>query len=126
DVSTRRDARIQGVPQESRGGLRPAGSDDTTLRSAPEPTLSPDSEYSGELLRRVREARGIELEDISNRTKIHIGHLRSIEGERFDLLPARVYVRGFLIEFAKALRLDPQHVAKTYLARYDAAVAPED
>jgi len=110
---------------EAQASVR-SGRDDTPLRLPPEPPLAADTRFSGELLRQVREARGIELEDISNRTKIHIGHLRSIENERFDILPARVYLRGFLVEFAKVLRLDPQQVVKTYLERYDALVKPED
>src|SRR5262249_23530332 len=116
-------------PPVRRGGAQAAGRsgrDGTPLRLPPEPPLAADTRFSGELLRQVREARGIELEDISNRTKIHIGHLRSIENERFDILPARVYLRGFLVEFAKVLRLDPQQVVKTYLERYDALVKPED
>jgi hypothetical protein len=32
-------------------------------------------------------------------------------------LPATVYTRGFLIELAKQLRLDPAHVHRTYLRR---------
>jgi flagellar biosynthesis protein FlhG len=32
-------------------------------------------------------------------------------------LPALVYTRGFLVEFAKQLRLDPAQVQKTYLRR---------
>src|SRR5262249_11401740 len=110
-----------GVPGEA--SARP---DDTPVRiTPPEPALGTDTEFTGELLRQVRESRGIDLEDISNRTKIHIGHLRSIENERFDILPAKVYTRGFLIEYAKALRLDPQQVARTYLKRYDAVRTEE-
>ena len=36
---------------------------------------------------------------------------------RFDELPATVYVRGFVIELAKYLRLDPAQVQRTYLRR---------
>jgi flagellar biosynthesis protein FlhG len=126
----------EGVPRRRVGTPAAGLAVDALLRSGgrveelrpvvPEPPLSPETEYTGELLRRVREARGIELEDISNRTKIHIGHLRSIELERFDILPAKVYLRGFVTEYAKALRLEPRLVAKSYLARYDAIAKPDD
>jgi flagellar biosynthesis protein FlhG len=43
--------------------------------------------------------------------------LQALEEERFDDLPAIVYARGFLVEFAKQLRLDPAQVQKTYLRR---------
>ena len=44
-------------------------------------------------------------------------HLSAIEEEAFDQLPPLVYVRGFLTELAKFLRLDPAQVARTYLRR---------
>ena len=117
----------RGMADVGSGGVRVPRPDDTPVKmTPPEPAVDENTEFSGELLRQMREARGVELEDISNRTKIHIGHLRSIEGERFDILPARVYVRGFLVEFAKALRLDPQQVVRTYLKRYDAVVRSEE
>ena len=116
------------MPDVGSGGVRVGTRpDDTPVKMAPpEPAMNADTEFTGELLRQVREARGIELEDICNRTKIHIGHLRSIENEKFDLLPAKVYVRGFLVEYAKALRLDPQQVTRSYLKRYDAVVRPDE
>jgi flagellar biosynthesis protein FlhG len=79
--------------------------------------IGPDTEFSGALLRKVRESLGIELAEISGRTKIARAHLVAIEDERYDDLPALVYTRGFLSELAKQLRLDPMQVQKTYLRR---------
>jgi flagellar biosynthesis protein FlhG len=59
----------------------------------------------------------MELADISAKTKIARAHLHAIEEERYGDLPAIVYTRGFLSEFAKQLRLDPSQVQKTYLRR---------
>ena len=36
----------------------------------------------------------------------------------FAALPASVYLRGFVQEIAKFLKLDPTQVARTYLRRY--------
>jgi flagellar biosynthesis protein FlhG len=79
--------------------------------------IGPDTEFSGGLLRKVRESLGVELAEISGRTKIARTHLVAIEDERYDDLPALVYTRGFLTELAKQLRLDPLQVQKTYLRR---------
>jgi flagellar biosynthesis protein FlhG len=79
--------------------------------------IGPDTEFTGKILRKVRESQGIELVDISSKTKIARTHLQSIEEETFESLPALVYTRGFLIELAKQLRLDPAHVQRTYLRR---------
>jgi len=79
--------------------------------------IGPETEFSGELLRKVRESQGIELSEISARTKISRAHLHAIEEEIVEQLPATVYVRGFLSELAKYLRLDPTHVQRSYLRR---------
>jgi flagellar biosynthesis protein FlhG len=83
-----------------------------------EPAISTETEFTGELLRRLREARGIDLVEISQRTKVGIGHLRSIEDENWRAMPATVYLRGFLVEYARYMRLDVPQVTRTYLARY--------
>jgi flagellar biosynthesis protein FlhG len=76
-----------------------------------------DTEFSGALLRKVRESLGIELSEISAKTKISRAYLQALEDDRFSDLPALVYARGFLVELAKQLRLDPMQVQKTYLRR---------
>jgi flagellar biosynthesis protein FlhG len=87
----------------------------------PEPPVLPDTEITGEILKQLREARSIELLDISQRTKISVAHLRAIEEERWDAMPAPVYLRGFLVEFARFLRLDVGQVTRTFMARANRA-----
>jgi len=79
--------------------------------------LGPDTEFTGALLRRVRESRGIDIREIALKTKIGAPHIGALEEESFDQLPPLVYVRGFLVEVAKFLKLDPSQVARTYLRR---------
>jgi flagellar biosynthesis protein FlhG len=79
--------------------------------------IGPETEFTGALLRKVRESHGVQVGDISERTKIGKAHLIAIEEEDFDSLPAPVYVRGFVAELAKFLRLDPPQVQRTYLRR---------
>lgn len=83
----------------------------------PMPELTPNSEFSGALLRAVREARGVELRELSSRTKIPLSSLNAIEDEAYENLPPAVYLRGFLLELARQLRVDPEQVARTYLRR---------
>jgi hypothetical protein len=80
--------------------------------------------WSGEVLRQIREARGITLQQISDRTKVTRHHIENIEADRFDSLPASVYLRGILLSIARELRLDGQKVARSYLERVTAASAP--
>lgn len=86
----------------------------------PAPNITPDTEFSGALLRAVRESQGTSLDQISARTKVGTNYLGCIEEEDFERLPAAVYVRGFVTEFAKCLRLDPEQVSQSYLRRYKA------
>ncbi|MBV9949101.1 MAG: helix-turn-helix domain-containing protein [Myxococcales bacterium] len=88
--------------------------------------IGPDTEFSGALLRKVRESLGLELADISARTKIARAHLQALEDDRYAELPALVYTRGFLVELAKQLALDPMQVQKTYLRRLREGLASGD
>jgi flagellar biosynthesis protein FlhG len=76
------------------------------------------------LLRQIREAVGVELREIAERSKIGMAYLQALEGEIFGKLPAPVYVRGFLAEYARALGLDAERVKQTYLDRYRAWRGP--
>jgi cytoskeletal protein RodZ len=50
-----------------------------------------------------------------------MAYLQALEGEVFAKLPAPVYVRGFLSEYARILGLDGERVKQTYLDRFRAA-----
>ena len=77
-------------------------------------------EYDGARLRRARLRRGLDLEEITVRTKVNPGYLAALEEERYADLPPRVYVRGFVMAVAACLGLDPVAVAASYMRRYDA------
>jgi cytoskeletal protein RodZ len=79
--------------------------------------------WTGDALRRVREARGITVPQIAERTKVTRYHVENIEAERFSALPAPVYLRGILLSLARELRLDGQKVARAYLDRAAAALS---
>jgi hypothetical protein len=88
---------------------------------APPPEIGEGSAWSGELLRRVRESRGLTLQQVSERTRVTRHHLENIEQDRFQALPAPVYLRGIIMSLARELRLDGQKVARAYLERMGAA-----
>jgi len=112
--------RRPGGPVAAQGQGR--GVDDRA--DAPEPMVDLGDEVTGPLLRKLRESRGVELADISQRTKISERHLRAIEDERFGDMPAAVYVRGYVMEYARSLRIDPQRAAESYLRRFLSKAPP--
>ncbi len=79
------------------------------------PDLPPDVEFNGELLRQVREARGLTLQQLAERTRIGRSHLERVEADRYADLPPSVYLRGILMNLARELKLDATRVSKSYL-----------
>lgn len=78
-------------------------------------------DFDGAHLRRARMRRGIELDQIARVTKVSPAYLRFLEEENFSDLPAAVYVRGFVNAYARAIGLDAEHVAASYMTTYDEA-----
>ncbi|HEY1905028.1 MAG TPA: helix-turn-helix domain-containing protein, partial [Myxococcaceae bacterium] len=78
---------IPSRPRESRGKL----------------DIPSDAEFNGELLRRVRESYGLSLQQVAERTRITRIHLENVEADRYDHLPATVYLRGILVNLAREL-----------------------
>ena len=69
----------------------------------------------GEFLKQVRRALGVSIEDIAARTKISQGMLRYIEAEEIEFLPARVYLRGYLTQIGRLLRLPLPKIVDGYM-----------
>ncbi|MBN1656051.1 MAG: helix-turn-helix domain-containing protein [Deltaproteobacteria bacterium] len=82
------------------------------------PELSPETHFTGALIKQMRLSQQVSLREISQRTKIGITYLKAIEEDDFAKLPALVYTRGFVGEFAKCLKLDSQQVSRTYIKRF--------
>jgi hypothetical protein len=86
----------------------------------PVPPPVPDV-VSGPALRELREQRGIALRSVAERTRISLRQLEDIEAEAFARLPVEVYLRGFVMAYARELRLDPEAVWRGYRERWRAA-----
>lgn len=79
--------------------------------------INAETQFTGALLRKVRESQGIDVADIGRVTKISNAHILAIENESPADLPAPVYVQGFVQQIARFLKLDPAQVSKTYMRR---------
>lgn len=73
-----------------------------------------DAETVAEQLRSARQERGLKLEKISKELNINIKYLTALEKGSFDLLPAGVYGKNFLREYAIYLRLDYRPLIKMF------------
>ena len=76
----------------------------------------PHSELAsfGEELRREREIRGISLKEIADATKISKRFLEAIERNDHRTLPAPVFTRGFVREYARYLGLNAEDMVNRY------------
>ena len=62
-------------------------------------------ETAGARLKKIRQERGLSLEDVQKKTKIHLNVLRAIEGDSIsDLSP--IYLKGFIKIYCSYLGLD--------------------
>ncbi len=79
------------------------------------------TDWSGEFIRKLRNARQISIEEIANITKISRTNLHAIENEEFKKLPAAVFARGFVMQLARLLKLAPETqnvMISSYMNRY--------
>jgi flagellar biosynthesis protein FlhG len=105
-------------------GSDPAGSEKPSFVVGEElkQYMSGMKSFSGELLKELREKLGINLKDMAVFTKIRKQYFEDIEREKFSSLPAEVYLRGYIMEYARYLSLDPEKVANDYIERYRSAM----
>src|SRR3954453_18244439 len=87
----------------------------------PQPQSSELASF-GEELRREREIRGISLKEIADATKISKRFLDAIERNDHKTLPAPVFTRGFVREYARYLGLSTEEMVN----RYSFAAAGDD
>ena len=80
--------------------------------------IAQEVEWRGMFLRKVREARQVSIEELCDYTKITKTYIYAIEEENFDKLPAGVYLRGFVVQMSKFLKLPSDKVAAAYMARH--------
>ncbi|MBI3622323.1 MAG: helix-turn-helix domain-containing protein [Nitrospirae bacterium] len=117
------DARLSAVtaPQGAAPQAAPAPPADAARAEAPheapatpETIVIPDV-ITGRELRRWREARRLSLQTIANLTRINIKYLQYLEEDLHAKLPHTVFIRSYLLQYAKALRLDADRLLNAYL-----------
>ena len=89
---------------------------ETDAPGASKPWEEGDGGSFGSWLRQQREIRNINLREISDNTKIGMRYLEALEEDRFEVLPAPIFAKGFLREYAKYVGLDADEVVNYYLA----------
>jgi len=86
-------------------------------------TTNYDQESLGSYLKRVREEKGISIEQVAYATRISLKMLAALEDDDHSALPAPTFVRGYLQAYAKDGHIDTQELRVRY--QHHRAVAPE-
>lgn len=90
-----------------RVGNRRLGRDRAAIDATPAPPV-------GETLQLARERKGVDLFRAERDTKIRLRYLSALEDGAYDELPAAVYTKGFLRNYAIYLGLDPEELVERW------------
>ncbi len=88
--------------------------------------MSRSEETLGSFLKRHRQNQGKNLDEIAEKTRIHASTLRAIEEDNPKALPAEVFARGFVKNYAQYLGLDPNEALAWYIEQNNGEVRPTE
>lgn len=80
-----------------------------------EKEITAQERWDGDFLKKVREYKNITVQKMNEITKINSYYINAIESMDVENLPARVFIRGYVIQIARALHLDDKKVADSYM-----------
>lgn len=79
----------------------------------------------GETLRAARLAKSVSIEEAAAATRIRRSALQALESDDYEALPASVYTRGFLVNYARYLGLMPDEIVEEYDRQQRERAVPE-
>jgi hypothetical protein len=101
-----------------------ASSETPRPKVATRPTY--EGTFKGATFTELREKRGASLKEVEAFTKVSAYNMEYLENESFKELPEEVFVRGYVIAYAKFLKLDHVKVSAEYMQRYRAWKNPPE
>lgn len=76
------------------------------------------TQWDGYALAALREYKKVSISDLSQFTKINPFYITAVEQMLPNQLPAHVFVRGYIVQIARALGLNAEKVASSYMSLY--------
>lgn len=80
---------------------------------------------AGDLLREKRLAKELTVEDVAAKIKVKPEYLTALEESKFDALPSATFAKGFLKNYAAALRVNPDTVMAMFRRDFEEGQAGE-
>lgn len=68
---------------------------------------------AGAALAAARTAQNLSVADVARQLKLSVTQVAALEAGEFDRLPGPVFVRGFVRNYARLLRLDPERILES-------------
>jgi cytoskeleton protein RodZ len=79
----------------------------------------------GEVLKRTRTRRKLDIRTVELQTKIRTKYLRALENEEWETLPGPAYAKGFLRTYAQFLGLDGDALVDEYRRSVESSLGPD-
>lgn len=119
-TSSRSSTLVNSEPQDTRATSPKRHEIQAVFETNPdmETAIANETDFRGPFLKKIREYKNISLDEMSEFTKVSKAYLSAIESETFQQLPAAAYLRGFIIQIARALRLSPEKTSAGYMSYY--------
>ncbi len=73
---------------------------------------------NGAVLKALRTSRNLSIDQIAGLSKVGSRFLKALEEDRHEALPGRVFARGFLIEYARAIGASESEIVDRYLQHW--------
>lgn len=83
-----------------------------------EKKLQEATNVDGAFLKAAREYKNVSVQEMMEYTKLTRRYILAIEEMNTKQLPATAYVRGFVTQYAKALRLQSEKIASAYIRSF--------
>lgn len=103
------EAKVSKISAQKKFGL------DYEENSEMETRIRDCTEWTGTFLKEVREYKQVTIDRMAEMTRISKTHITAMEAEDVKKLPADVYVRGYVYQYAKVLKLNPESVASSFI-----------
>ena len=81
-------------------------------------------ESLGSYLKRERELRQISIAEVAQTTRIPIRIITQLENDELEVLPADIFIRGYLRAYARAVALDEGEVLSRHQRKPEPEVPP--
>jgi len=80
----------------------------------------------GQRLSQERRKQGLNEREVADKLKITLSKLKALEQDKFDEFPAQIYLKGYLKNYARLLKVSEQEIHESYQAHFAQPITQDD